>query len=186
MAAPEQSIALTADLVGLVDSGGSLGVVMVRRGHPPFVGALALPGGFVDDDEPLEHAAVREMAEETGIAVPSGRVLQIGAFGRPGRDPRGRNVSVAYLALLGDAQGARGADDAAWAGVVGLSGGNLATDEPVAFDHREVLAEALRVAERALARPAEAAVLLGDEATLAETGRWLSLVERARGVASAR
>lgn len=180
MAAPEQHIALTADLVGLVRSDGGLGVVMVRRGHPPFVGSLALPGGFVDDDEALERAAVREMEEETGIAVAEAHVLQVGAFGSPGRDPRGRNVSIAFVALLSGVGGIRGGDDAAWAGVVGVAGGEPLTDEVVAFDHREVLASALARAERALTEPAEASVLLGPGASLGDAKAWLELVRRAR------
>lgn len=180
MPAPEQHIALTADLVGLVREGTGLGVVMVRRGHPPFVGALALPGGFVDDDETLERAAVREMEEETGVVVAEASVLEVGAFGRPGRDPRGRNVSVAFVALLPGTVGIRGGDDAAWAGVVGVRAGQPDTDELVAFDHRDVLASALARAERALAEPGEAAVLLGQGTSVGEIAAWLELLRRAR------
>jgi len=182
MAAPEQHVALTVDLVGFVRREEGLGVVMVRRGHPPFVGALALPGGFVDDDEPLERAAVREMEEETGAVVAAERVLEVGAFGRPGRDPRGRNVSVAFVALLSEAGVLRGADDAAWAGVVGIRAGGPATDELVAFDHREVVARALERAEEALGDPGCAAKLLGQEVSLGEAAAWLDLVRRARSV----
>lgn len=180
MAAPVQHISLTADLVGLVPTEVGLGVVMVRRAHPPFVGALALPGGFVEDDEALERAAVREMEEETGVALPEAQVVQVGAFGRPGRDPRGRNVSVAYLALLDRTAGLRGGDDAAWAGVIPVVGGTLDTREEVAFDHREVLARALERAERALTEPAEATVLLGREAGVGDVAAWLERVRRAR------
>lgn len=180
MAAPEQHVALTADLVGLVRGDEELGVVMVRRGHPPFVGSLALPGGFVDDEETLERAAVRELEEETGVVVAEASVLQVGAFGQLGRDPRGRNVSVAFLALLPEASGLRGGDDAAWAGVVGVAAGQPLTDERVAFDHREVIASALERAERALGAPREAAVLLGQGASLRAAAAWLELVRRAR------
>src|SRR5262249_33743790 len=70
-------------------------VLLIRRAHEPFAGAWAIPGGFVDMEEGLETAARRELMEETGLNV--GDLEQLHTFGDPGRDPRGRVISVAYL-----------------------------------------------------------------------------------------
>lgn len=115
-------------------------ILLIRRGKPPFEGMYALPGGFVGMDEDLEAAAARELAEETGL---EGIALeQIGAFGKPGRDPRGRNISVAYLGRVkgeGDAvRGGDDADEARWFPV---------NDLPLlAFDHADVIDAALAAA----------------------------------------
>src|SRR5918995_190204 len=74
------------------------GVVLIRRGSEPFEGKWALPGGFVDVGETVREAAVREVAEETGLAVEVSRL--VGVYSEPDRDPRGHNVSVAFLARV--------------------------------------------------------------------------------------
>lgn len=91
--------ALTVDCVifGL-DESHELKVLLIQRAHPPFKGQWALPGGFVDMDEGLEAAALRELEEETGVK--NVFIEQLYTFGEPGRDPRGRVVSVAYYALV--------------------------------------------------------------------------------------
>src|SRR5437763_569739 len=87
-------------------------VLLIRRKHDPFAGRWALPGGFIDMDETLEESARRELREETGVAA--AELEQLGAFGDPGRDPRGRTVSVAYLARVDAADvNPQAADDAA-------------------------------------------------------------------------
>jgi 8-oxo-dGTP diphosphatase len=109
-------------------------VLLIQRKRPPFEGAWALPGGFIDMDETLEASARRELEEETGIAV--GKLAQIGVFGDPGRDPRGRTISVVYLARVKANQvKAHAADDAAAAEWF-----PLARPPKLAFDHREILA----------------------------------------------
>jgi len=90
--------AVTTDVVlfGLIDE--CLKVLLVRRARPPFANHWALPGGFLDIDEDLEDCALRELEEETGV---SGVYLeQLYTFGKPGRDPRERVISVAYYALV--------------------------------------------------------------------------------------
>lgn len=130
--------ALTADCAVLADGGRR--ILLIRRGREPFAGGWALPGGFVEIDEDLPDAARRELREETGIRVE--RLAQIGAFGRPDRDPRGRVVSVAFLAAVGAADGSppRAADDAAEARWFALD--DL---PPLAFDHAEIVDAALRL-----------------------------------------
>jgi 8-oxo-dGTP diphosphatase len=128
--------ALTVDCVVFGFDGAGLQVLLIRRGIEPFLGAWALPGGFVLMDEDLETAARRELEEETGL---KGVFLeQLKTFGEPGRDPRGRVVSVAYFALVRPdqhpAKGDTDASEAAWF---------LSEDLPeLAFDHAEILTAA--------------------------------------------
>ena len=110
------------------------GVVLIRRGSDPFEGQWALPGGFVEVGETVEEAAVREAAEETGLAVEV--ALLVGVYSDPERDPRGHNVSVAFLAHVLSGQ-LSAATDAAEVAV--LDPGSV----EVAFDHRRIIEEAL-------------------------------------------
>lgn len=106
-------------------------IVLIRRRHPPS--GWALPGGFVELGETVEHAAVREAHEETGLVVRLTTLL--GVYSDPARDPRGHTVSVVYVA---EACGVpQGADDAAEAGMFTLAG--LPAD--LAFDHARILAD---------------------------------------------
>src|ERR1043165_4060536 len=89
--------AVTVDVV-IVTREATPRVLLIRRKHEPFEGMWAIPGGFVDMDEGLEEAARRELFEETGVRA--GALLQLHTFGDPQRDPRGRNISVAYLAVV--------------------------------------------------------------------------------------
>lgn len=102
---------LTADVVLFAMGELDLSVLLIKRKSPPFKGSWALPGGFVDENEPLEKAARRELEEETSVTgVP---LEQLGAFGDPGRDPRGHTVSVAYYSFVhADSIAPRAGDDA--------------------------------------------------------------------------
>jgi 8-oxo-dGTP diphosphatase len=133
--------ALTADVVALV-AGAGLRVLLIRRGHEPFEGLWALPGGFVDEGERPEDAARRELEEETGLAY-AGVLELVGVYGEPGRDPRGWTVSAVYLAALAGEVQVHGGDDAAEARW-------FATDElpPLAFDHHLIVADALELLAR--------------------------------------
>jgi 8-oxo-dGTP diphosphatase len=110
------------------------GVVLIRRGSDPFEGQWALPGGFVEVGETVEAAAVREAAEETGLAVELAHL--VGVYSEPDRDPRGHNVSVAFLArvLSGELSAA---SDAAEVSVLDPGAVDLA------FDHRRIIDDAL-------------------------------------------
>ena len=109
-------------------------VVLIRRGSEPFEGEWALPGGFVEVGETVEEAAVREAAEETGLAVEVARL--VGVYSDPERDPRGHNVSVAFLARVLSGELAA-ATDASEAALLDPSSFELA------FDHRKILDDAL-------------------------------------------
>lgn len=128
--------ALTVDIVLLHRVATGIEVLLVKRARDPFEGRWAFPGGFVDMDESLEDAAARELAEETGLR--GIRLEQIGAFGDPGRDPRGHTVSVVFAGVLKDRALVTGADDAseaAW---------HSALEPPkLAFDHNKLLSIAL-------------------------------------------
>lgn len=89
---------VTCDVVAFTMRADDLRVLLIQRKDPPFKGQWALPGGYLNENEPLERAAARELQEETGM---SGlRLEQLGAFGDPGRDPRGHTVTVVYTAFL--------------------------------------------------------------------------------------
>jgi 8-oxo-dGTP diphosphatase len=113
-------------------------VLLIRRKHEPFAGMWAIPGGFVDMEETLEESARRELWEETSVRV--GPLEQLHTFGDPGRDPRGRTISVVYLGRA-DANDLepKAADDAAEVGWHPLQ-----QPPPMAFDHAAILACARR------------------------------------------
>lgn len=135
---------VAVDLVVFTIRWDRLHALLVRRGIDPFAGARALPGGFVLPDEGLAAAAERELGEETRITGIGGHIEQLASYGDPGRDPRGRVISVAYLALVPDPGAAAGGSDASaadWVPVEEATG--------LAFDHDRILADAL---ERARAK----------------------------------
>ena len=103
---------VTADCVIFTMRGEDLTILLIQRAHDPFKGQWALPGGFVNENEALERAAARELAEETGLST-SARLVQIGSYGDPGRDPRGHTVTVAFATFLVAEPKISAADDAA-------------------------------------------------------------------------
>ena len=132
---------VTVDVVCLTVRRDSFQVLLVERGSEPFEGQLALPGGFAEIDEELEHAARRELREETSIDA-GYLIEQLATYGAPDRDPRGRTVSVAHLVIapdLGEAVGGTDAADAGWYDVPEMLGGR----KPLAFDHHQILRDAV-------------------------------------------
>jgi 8-oxo-dGTP diphosphatase len=125
--------ALTVDAVWI--RGGK--ILLVRRGRPPFLGWLALPGGFVEPEETVEAAMARELREETGLV---GRPWKIvGVYSGPDRDPRQPTASVAFL-IRGRGGTPHGSDDAASAEWV-----PLARARPLAFDHGRIVRDGERL-----------------------------------------
>jgi 8-oxo-dGTP diphosphatase len=138
------AIALTVDVALFTTREGRLSVLLVERANEPFRGRWALPGGFVEEDESLASAAARELGEETGLERLDVELEQLGAYGDPGRDPRGRTVSVVYVAYgesLPDPVAADDAADAGWRPVDEL----LEAPDELAFDHARILRDALEL-----------------------------------------
>jgi 8-oxo-dGTP diphosphatase len=167
--------AVTVDVVLFAIVGGDLAVLLVKRGHPPFAGTWALPGGFVDENEPLAKAALRELREETGVRRVT--IDQLGAFGDPGRDPRAHTVSVAYLGFAAaEAHPAVAGDDAAeavWQPMAKVGGRGRGALK-LAFDHADIIALARRRMVSMLRDPAShpvARALLPARFTLLELQR---------------
>ena len=131
-----QHIYVMVDAVVFTYQQEDLQVLLIERKSDPFKGKWALPGGFVEDDESLETAAYRELEEETGIRADD--LTQFHAFGKPGRDPRGRAVSVAYFTKVNkESVNPRADTDAAkvqWFSINALP--------DLAFDHADILNKA--------------------------------------------
>lgn len=167
---------VAVDIVTVALRDDALHVLLIERGVEPFAGRLALPGGFVGPDESVEAAAARELQEETGLAAPALHALPV--FSAPGRDPRGRVISVPFLAALpadragevpvagSDAAGAR------WAPLdVSRSG-----PRRLAFDHDDIVACAVAEARAGRTGPQWPLGLLPREFTLREAQRVFELL----------
>lgn len=165
--------AVTVDLVALTVRDDALQVLLVTRGVGPFAGELALPGGFVRPEEDLDSAAVRELAEETGLHRVPGHLEQLKTYGTPGRDPRQRVVSVAYLAMapsLPDPEPGGDASAAAWVPVRRALGSSLA------FDHHAILADGVSRARDKLEYTTLAAAFCPPEFTVSMLRRVYEVV----------
>jgi 8-oxo-dGTP diphosphatase len=162
------TVLLTVDLVILTLRESALHVLLVKRGVEPYRGAMALPGGFLrDQDEGIGEAACRELFEEAGLDASSLHLEQFGVYGEPGRDPRGRVVSVAYLAIaprLPDPVAGTDAADACWMPAELL----LSSGVELAFDHRSIVADGVERARSKLERSALATAFCGQTFTISE------------------
>jgi len=136
-----RSPSLTVDAVWIAGDR----VLLVRRGRAPFRGRWAFPGGFVELGETVEEAVVRELHEETGLRPAKVRLM--GVYSRPGRDPRGPTVTIAYR-MAGRPAPPMGASDAREARWV-----DIAKARGLAFDHDEILRDALKTRRRGIEGP---------------------------------
>ncbi len=126
--------ALTVDAIVFVKSDKETSVLLIERGREPFKNRWALPGGFIEMDETLEQACIRELEEETGLQIE--KMQQFGAYDAIDRDPRHRTISVVYSVELKEQKPVKGSDDAAQAKWFSLE------DLPeLAFDHADILAD---------------------------------------------
>jgi 8-oxo-dGTP diphosphatase len=161
-------VLLTVDLVILTVRQARLHVLLVERGVDPYLGMAALPGGFLRDAaEDITAAACRELGEEAGLDGNTLHLEQYGVYGNPGRDPRGRVVSVAYLAIapqLPEPVPGTDAADAHWVPVDDV----LSSPFPLAFDHRHILADGVERARAKFEHSPLAAAFCGPVFTLAE------------------
>jgi 8-oxo-dGTP diphosphatase len=167
-------VAVTVDLVVLTIRDDDLEVLLVRRGEQPFAGALALPGGFIRPDETLSQAAARELAEETRLTVGAAHLEQLASYGDPGRDPRMRVVTVAYLALAPQMPQPRAGSDAAEARWV--TAGDVLDGDVLAFDHQRILADGVERARAKLEYTPLAAAFCPPEFTIAQLRRVYEIV----------
>lgn len=156
------AIRVSVDVVIFTIRDAALHALLVRRRAAPFAGHHAIPGGFVDEAESLEAAARRQLAEETGVR--DVYLEQLYSFGDPGRDPRGRVVTVAYFALIAADGAPRGAGsdatEARWFPVAALP--------PLAFNHGRILDYALQRLRNKLEYTTVGFQLLPDKFTLSE------------------
>jgi 8-oxo-dGTP diphosphatase len=167
-------VAVAVDVVALTIRDDALQVLLIRRGEPPFAGRWALPGGFVRPrtgpdgtrtEEDLAQTAARELAEEAGPALRPRHLEQLGSYGAPGRDPRMRVVSVAYLAFapgLPEAQAGTDAAEARWTTAAGAAG------LPLAFDHAGILADGIERARSKIEYTPLATAFIRDPFTISE------------------
>jgi 8-oxo-dGTP diphosphatase len=161
--------AVTVDIALLTIRGGDLCALVVRRGEAPYRGRWALPGGFVRPDEDIEAAAVRELHEETGLAD-GFHLEQLRTYGAPRRDPRMRTVTVAHLALAPDLTNPVAGTDAAeaeWRPVAAL----LLSRPGLAFDHGQILGDAVERARAKLEYTPLGAAFCPEEFTVGELRR---------------
>jgi 8-oxo-dGTP diphosphatase len=176
-------VAVTVDIVLLTVREGRLAVLLVERKGHPFQGRWALPGGFVEPDDDLDGAAQRELKEETGVLIARelagvhlGHLEQLRSYGTPGRDPRMRVVSVAYVGFTARDEAASAGSDAAdarfWA-VDDLAIPGIGSDDGVAlaFDHDRIVADGVERARAKLEYTTLATAFLDEPFTLGELRR---------------
>jgi 8-oxo-dGTP diphosphatase len=168
-------VAVTVDLVVLTIRASTLAVLLVDRGQPPYRGRLALPGGFVRPEETLAQATARELAEETSLEPGPVHLEQLASYGDPGRDPRMRVVTVAYLGLApGLPEPTAGGDAAAarWQAVENIS----KRPSRLAFDHAAILSDGVERARSKLEYTPLAAAFCPSEFTISQLRRVYEIV----------
>lgn len=135
---------VTTDCMVLHGKPENMEILLIKRKNEPFAGMWALPGGFVEMEEDLETAAIRELQEETGISI--SKTEQLFTVGTPGRDPRGRTISIVYFTIFRDRRpNTQAGDDAAetaWFNICKLPA--------MAFDHELIIRKGIEKINAAL------------------------------------
>lgn len=158
---------VTVDLVILTIREGTLHVLLVERGNQPYRGRLALPGGFLHRDETLDDAAQRELAEETGVDGCRLHLEQLRSYSDPDRDPRGRVVTVSYLAVapsLPTPVAGTDARGAWWEPVAEV----ISSPSSLAFDHNRILNDGIERARSKLEQTTLATMFCAEPFTMGE------------------
>ena len=171
--------AVTVDVAVFTIRDDALQVLLIQRGGEPYLGAWALPGGFVRPDEDLDQAAARELAEETGVRAGSGYLEQLGSYGSPDRDPRMRVVTVAYWAICAEVPAPRGGGDALAAALTPvreIERGGVR----LAFDHERIVRDAVDRTRSKLEYTALAAKFCPPEFTIRQLRRVYEAVWNTR------
>jgi 8-oxo-dGTP diphosphatase len=162
------AVLIAVDLTIFTLRESRLQVLLVERGIEPFRGAMALPGGFLSHgEEDLLVAAERELAEEAGLPAGELHLELLGVYSKPGRDPRGRIISVAYLAIaprLPEPIAGTDAANAWWT----PTDHALSADARLAFDHRQIIIDGIERARTKLEHSALATAFCGPTFTIAE------------------
>ncbi|NUS54523.1 MAG: NUDIX hydrolase [Streptomycetaceae bacterium] len=165
------AVMLAVDLVILTLRESGLKVLLIERGVEPYEGAWALPGGFLRDaEEDLTAAARRELEEEAAMDAATLHLEHLGVYGAPGRDPRGRVVSVAYLAIapgLPEPTAGTDAAGARWQPADQVLSGEL----ELAFDHRRIVEDGVENARAKLEHSALATAFCAPVFTITDLQR---------------
>ena len=157
-------VGLAVDVAAFAMHAGELRVLLIRRGELPHAQTWALPGGFVQPGEELHEAALRELRTETSVSLEPRHLEQFFTFGEVGRDPRGRIVSVAHLAVLPHGT----VETRAGGHTVGAEWLSAHTPPALAFDHRAILDRAIKRLQLRLEYANLALEFLPDTFTLPE------------------
>ena len=160
---------VTVDIIVFTVMHDNLKVLLIRRNKPPFKGKFALPGGFVEGNEELEEAAKRELTEETNVKDVF--LLQLGTYGGVKRDPRGRVVSVAYLAFISPEQELVSTADA-----MGAEWRSVDDLPELAFDHGKIVKDALKQLSYEIQTTNIAVQILPQKFTLSQLQHLYELV----------
>lgn len=165
------AVLVAVDLVILTLRSSVFHVLLIERGVEPFLGHHALPGGFLNNaGEDIYAAALRELREEADLDGSRLHIEQLGTYGEPDRDPRGRVLSVAYLAIapgLPEPVAGTDASTAAWTPVEQVLSGHVA----LGFDHRRIVGDAVERARGKLEHTPLATAFCGETFTIAELQR---------------
>lgn len=131
---------VTVDVICRYIENGISYFLLIQRKHNPHAGKFALPGGFIEMNEPLEISAIRELKEETGIQLLPSEIEFLNIYGTPGRDPRGRVITATYMTTIpkekaiSETVAGDDAGDAKWFGLDNLP--------ELAFDHLMMISDA--------------------------------------------